>query len=85
MRDVGTYKAYALFDEGTGFETTALAKTTVEVKAAAATPKTGTGSKASASATPKAGDFSPFVMEGFAMAALLGAGALALSLLRRRG
>jgi len=91
VRDVGTYEAYALFDEGAGFAPTALAHATVEVKAATApvaaakTPKTGAEPKASASSTPKTGDLSPLALGGLALAALLGAGALALSLARRRG
>ena len=85
VMEPGTYQAYALFDEGAGFAPTALAEATVEVKAApAATPKTGTESKASASSTPKTGDLSPLAIGGLALAALLGAGALALSLARRR-
>jgi len=91
VKDVGTYQAYALFDEGAGFAPTALAQATVEVKAAgspaaaAKAPRTGAESKASASAAPKTGDLSPLALGGLAIAALLGAGALALSLARRRG
>ena len=88
VRDVGTYEAYAFLNEGAGFAPTSLAHATVEVKAAgspvqaAKTPKTGAESKASS--TPKTGDLSPLALGGLAIAALLGAGALALSLARRR-
>ena len=77
--------------EGAGFAPTALAHATVEVKAtdssvaAAKTPRTGDSApKASASSTPKTGDLSPLALGGLAIAALLGAAALALSLARRR-
>ena len=89
VMEPGEYQAYALFDEGTGFAPTALAHATVEVKAAdapvaaAKTPKTGADSKASASAAPKTGDLSPLALGGLALAALLGAGALALAARRR--
>ena len=91
VMEPGTYQAYALFDEGAGFAPTALAEAAVEVKeatatapvAAAETPKTGAEPKASASATPKTGDLSPLALGGAAVAALLGAGALALAARRR--
>lgn len=59
------------------FGDTALAEATVEVKAALAAPTKPAPAKASSS--PKTGDLSPLALGG-----LLGAGALALSLARRR-
>ena len=84
VKDEGTYQAYAYFDDGAGFAPTTLATSTVEVKAPAQTPKTGTSQSSSASATPKTGDFSPFVMGSIAFIGVLVAGAFALSLARRR-
>ena len=69
-------------DEGAGFAPTALAEATVEVRAADAAPTKPAPAKASSS--PKTGDLSPLAIGGLALAALLGAGALALSLARRR-
>ena len=82
VMEPGTYQAYALFDEGAGFAPTALAEATVEVRAADAAPTKPAPAKASSS--PKTGDLSPLAIGGLALAALLGAGALALSLARRR-
>ena len=82
VMEPGTYQAYALFDEGAGFAPTALVEATVEVRAADAAPTKPVPAKASSS--PKTGDLSPLAIGGFALAALLGAGALALSLARRR-
>ena len=58
VKDEGTYEAYAYFDAGAGFAPITLAAATVVIKPAggtkaAATPKIGTDSKASDSATPK--------------------------------
>ena len=47
VRDVGTYKAYAYFDEGTGFAPTSLALATVKV-AKAKNPMAAKGKKVSA-------------------------------------
>ncbi len=82
VMEPGAYQAYALFDEGAGFAPTALAEATVEVRAADAAPTKPAPAKASSS--PKTGDLSPLAIGGLALAALLGAGALALSLARRR-
>jgi len=88
VRDVGTYHAYAYFDSGAGFAPTALAEATVKVKAApvaaAKTPATGAEKAASASATPKTGDFSPLLAGGIAFMGLIAAGALSLSVAHRR-
>lgn len=61
---------------------TALVEATVEVRVADAAPTKPAPAKASSS--PKTGDLSPLAIGGLALAALLGAGALALSLARRR-
>ena len=100
VKDVGTYQAYAFFDEGTGFETTALAEATVEVVAPGDTPASGDDTPASddsaatkassakaasaKSSSAKTGDFSPLAIAGIALAALLAAGGIALAA-RRRG
>lgn len=98
VRDAGTYMAYAYFDEGVGFAPTALAETTVEVKAAdvpahasnTPAPTTTTRTTTTAPATGTASRTATAVpstadasIPGALAAALLGAGALALARRRR--
>ncbi|MBQ9044009.1 MAG: hypothetical protein IJ111_14490, partial [Eggerthellaceae bacterium] len=80
VKDEGTYEAYAVFDEDTGFVAESPAETTVSVTKAAtkATPAATKGS------VVKTGDFSLLVVCGLVVIAMLGAGALVLSLSRRR-
>ena len=65
--------------------TTAAPKTGAGTKtSASAAHKTGAGTKAATSTTPKTGDFSPLAMGCIAIVGLLAAGVVALSLARRR-
>ncbi len=76
VKDVGTYQAYALFDEGAGFESTSIAEATVEVKAS-------TKAAPAKASSPKTGDFPLGIVIGIVVVALIAAGAIAIAARRR--